>query len=225
MRFFKKVIAMTTAIMFATIALFNDSMEVQAAKQYGMSYDSSECYAEFKTGGEIKTYDSNNAVIGKMYYTIAKMRAKTKNDDGTYENIVVVRMQMDPQKAVKTGTQTRYGVSEYLKVTANLPTCVINDWSPKNAPEDETWNIGIEGSASKDGPSVGVSASTDVVIKQLDFEADVQISNKRATFIFDYKPSKGYYWSSSKNKYVRNSSMQYAMVSYTASSKNNSSMT
>lgn len=48
------------------------------------------------------------------------------------------------------------------------------------------------------------------------WEADVQISKKKASFSYDYKPSKGCSWSASKNKYVRNSSTQYAMISYNA---------
>lgn len=217
----RKILSIFTAVALTTFTLISD-ISVNAAEQYGFSYDADACSAQFKTGGVVTTYDAGGEAIGKMWYTVGRIRNKNKNSNGTYQDALVVRMQMDPQKGVQTKYNgIAYGVSEYLKVTANLPSNSINDWSPKNEPKETTWNINLSLGANAAGKNNSISASTIFTEKQLDFEADIQISNQKATFIYDYKPEKSFSWSSTVNKYVRNSSMQYAMVSFNAKNYSN----
>lgn len=143
---------------------------------------------------------------GKIY--------KTQNKE--YEDVIVVKMDIDPQQNKKENV---YGVAEYLKCTINLPQKIttVNDYAPQNQPQEQTWTISVNGMGgiSTDGADGGleVGASTQVKIKDIDVESNVNLSKKRAEFIYDYKPHKNISWNSKVNKYVRNSSMQYSMIS------------
>lgn len=204
----KKLVSM---MLLVTSITYLNPMSIKAEQQYGITYNDKKYDAVFKTGMSMSTRDENGKIIGKMSYTVGRLRYKKKNSNGTYQDVLVVRMLMEPQKEVASGRTVRWGVSEYLKMSAALPTDSVNKWEPANVPKSSTWNIGI--STSTQDP-LAVAASTTVVKKQLELEADVRPSKKLANMIYDYRPNKSRSWDSDENKYVRNSSIQYAMVSY-----------
>lgn len=202
-------------LLFLVITMFGTlvvtPISAKETQVNGFSYDDSIYNATFTDKYRtISTFDSDNNCIGKMHYKLGRLRNKKKNKNKTYQDTIVIRMVMDPQR---NPDKKRFGCSEYLEVTALLPTSQINDWSPQNQPNSSTWNIGFSATSDK---IASISASTNVTKKQLDFESDVQINKKKMRMVYDYKPDKSYIWSSTRNKYVRNSSVQYAMVTFDA---------
>ncbi len=218
----RKILSIFTAVVLTTLSLSND-ISVEAREVYGITYDETSYTANFNTGKYMYTYGAEGVTIGKMWYNVGKLRNKIKNPNGTYQDVAVVRMQMEPLKNVKTKLRgTIYGVSEYLAVSIGLPSSSINDWSPKNEPKTSTWDIGLSIGGDKSGLNGAITASTEITKSQLEYEADIQISNRKAKFIFDYKPEKRFMsYSTTANKYTRNTSMQYAMVSYNSAEYKN----
>ena len=186
--------------------------EVSAAKttKNGFTYNSSIYKAKFSNARDIVTKDNNGTVIGIMSYKIGRLRNKKKVSSSKYEDIIMVKMLMEPQK---NAAKKRYGVSEYLKCAISLPSNDVNSWAPVNQAPTDNWTIGLSAGADSKGMSFGVSASTSICNKRLDFESDVRPSKKKANFIYDYQPYKSLSWNKNKNKYFRNSSTQYCMIS------------
>lgn len=163
-----------------------------------------------------KTYDDNGTVLGYTYYKVYMFRNRNYKIKGkstkVWNDTIVVRATTEPRKSGKI----IYGVSEYLKVCIVLPTTEVNAWSPSNGPHEENWTIGFNaGADSSKNISVGLSASTTVAIKNLSFTDDVRKSEKRAYFMYDYKPFRTLAAKHNKNKYVANAKNQYCMVNIT----------
>lgn len=217
---FRKIVICCMIVCSMLLCPFNSQV---SAGKYGIEYNPDAYSAKFVAGQKrmIRTYDSG-VIIGKTQYTLARLRQKVtsgakkgkiyKSKQGDYEDVIVVKMDVYPQKH---SNKKMYGVAEYLKCAIALPDNIttVNSYSPRNQPKSSTWNIGVNaGGSKKDGGTFGVSASTEVKVKDLDVDTNVDITSKVADFIYDYKPHKTLSWSKTANKYVRSSSTQYAMI-------------
>ncbi len=222
MKFRKKIVC---GLLVAAMAIGSSSVTCYAG-DYGIKFSEKSYDAKYHTSASekvkyINTYGPCGILIGKTQYTLARLRRKhtsgknkgkiykTKNKE--YEDVIVVKMDAYPQQNKKYEC---YGVTEYIKCKVTLPKEIttINDYSPQNNPQQSDWNIGVNGEIGSDGGKLGVNASTTVKVKDLDVETNVNLPDRKAEFIFDYKPHKSLSWSSKANKYVRNSSTQYMMI-------------
>lgn len=208
-----KILKSISVILIATLITlpFVPSMKAETKTTNGITYnDSVYTKCKFTSVRKIYTKNADKKVIGVLSCKIGRLRNKEKVTSKTYEDVIALKMIMEPKK---NPSKKVYGVSEYLKCGISLPSDDVNLWAPKNVAPKDNWTFGINFGKDSEGYSTSVSASTTVVSKRLDFEADVRPSKKKAFFTYDYKPYKNLSWSKTKNKYFRNTSDQYCMIS------------
>lgn len=214
----KKILA--TLILAVTLASsFCLGANATEVTKYGITYDNAVYNARFSVARDLITRNpSDGIVLGIMTYQIGQLKSKTKVSGNTNEQVIVVKMIMEPQKNY---SKSVFGVSEYLRCSMSLPSTSVNTWQPTNDAPTDNWTFGIGAEFGKgSGVTGNVSVSTTVEKERLDVEADVRPSSQRAIFNYDYKPYKTLNYSKTKNKYFRNSSIQYCVISVNANSYN-----
>ena len=135
---------------------------------------------------------------------------------GTNHYVLMYRVAMTPsQKKVKLYgciPNHGYGMSEYLKISTDLPS--LGEYQPSNQPKSDTIDVGVGVTSGKE---LGINASYSVDIDELEITSKSDTSENRYCTVYDYKPHIPNIFAS--NKYFRNESIQLGTAEFTTDEK------
>jgi len=210
---FKRLIAFYMSIILLISVIPHDRILADTSMN-GFSYNEDEY--------KVKWYSKKKLVVnnkkgkkGKPLGTCT-LKVGIARKKGTNHYVLMYRVAMTPsQKKVKLYgciPNHGYGMSEYLKISTDLPS--LGEYQPSNQPKSDTIDVGVGVTSGKE---LGINASYSVDIDELEITSKSDTSENRYCTVYDYKPHIPNFFAS--NKYFRNESIQLGTAEFTTDEK------
>lgn len=217
------MVVVVTSIPLKTVKAVTDG----ETSEHGFGYDDKVYDIKWYPKKTVKVYTGKKkdpeylVAIVKVYIGRARYKTKEKN----YIDTFMVKMEVNPQDAIKKGTSStgykyKYKVYGFCK-QLSLKCTMVDDmiaYSPETQPEDTEYtlsagaSVGNLGSKSTAIGGANVSAATKIIKSALTFNFDkMNPAKNKFNLIYQYHPSYNPF-GKKRNKYLLNTNTQRATM-------------